>query len=75
MFWDRSHTDKASKFWLSIFFHLISSVSKVETISSNCKVVALLPIAITRLSHEYGREHNKLMHLSSSEILISIDAN
>ena len=75
LFWDRPHIDKASPFWLSIFFHLISYVSKDETISSNCKVVALLPVAITRLSHESGIEHNKLMHLSSSEVLISTDAN
>jgi len=75
LFWDPLHTDRASPFWLSIFFCLIFSVSKVETISSNCMVVALLPIAITRLSHEFGREHNKLMHLSSSKILISTDAN
>src|SRR3984885_14283383 len=75
LFWDHPRTNKASPFWLSIFFRLISSVSKAETISSNCKAVALLPIAITRLSHESGREHNKLMHLSSSEILISTDNN
>ena len=60
-FWDCPCTDKASPFWLSIFFRLISSVSKAETISSNCKAVTLLPIAITRLSHKSGREHNKLM--------------
>jgi len=46
-----------------------------ETISLNYKAVVLLPIAITRLSHEFGIGHNKLMHLSSSEILISIDNN
>ena len=72
---DCPHTNKESPLWLSIFFHIISSVSKDETISSNCKAVALLPIAITILSHESSRERNKLMHLSSSEILISIDAN
>jgi len=74
LFWDRPRTDKASPFWLSIFFRLISSINKAETISSNYKAVTLLPIAITRLSHESGREHNKLMHLSSSKILISTDA-
>ena len=42
---------------------------------SNYKAIALLPIAITTLSHESGREHNRLMHLSSSEILISTDDN
>jgi len=70
LFWDCLHKNKASPLWLSIFFHLISSIRNDETISSNCKVVTLLPIAMSRLSHKSGREHNKLMHLSSSEILI-----
>jgi len=75
MFWDHPRTDKESSFWLSIFFRLISSISKDETISSNYKAIALLPIAIIKLSHESRREHNKLMHLSSSEILISTNNN
>jgi len=50
-------------------------ISKDETISSNRKVVTLLPIATTRVSHEFGREHNQMMHYSSSETFISIDNN
>jgi hypothetical protein len=55
----------------SIFFRLISSDNKDKTTSSNFKEIVLLPMAITKLSHEFGKEHNKLIHLSSSEILIS----
>jgi len=36
LFSDRPHTDKASPFWLSIFFLVITSISKDETISSKC---------------------------------------
>jgi hypothetical protein len=52
-------------------FHLISSDCRDVTTSVYFDVVALLPIATTILSHEFDKEHNKLMHLSSSEILIS----
>ena len=73
LFWDHPHTDKESPFWPSIFHHLISSDNKAEIMSSKFKVIVLLPIAIARLSHESSREHNKLMHLSSSDILIWTD--
>ena len=69
-------TDKTSAFWLSIDFLLISSDSKDETISSNFNAdFVLLPIATTRLSQESGREHSKVMHLSSSSILISTETS
>jgi hypothetical protein len=56
-------------------FLLISSDNKDETTSSKFNVVALLPIATTRITHEYGKEHSKLMHLSSSKNYILIDNN
>jgi hypothetical protein len=58
-----------------MFFHLISSDNKDETTSSNFKAVVLLPMATTRLSHEFGKEHSKLIHLSSFKILISTDTH
>ena len=67
MFEDRDAAQKIFVRWRERF----GTVDKDETISSNCKEIALLPIAITGLSHESGREHNKLIHLSSSKILIS----
>ena len=65
----------AYPFWLSIFFCLISSNIKDEIISSNFKIVVFLHIATTRLSHESGREHNKLMHVYSSKNFVSIGNN
>jgi hypothetical protein len=47
-----------------MFFRLISSNNKDETTSSNFKGYVLLLMATTRLSHESGKEHNKLIHLS-----------
>jgi hypothetical protein len=43
--------------------------------SSSTSVVVLLPIATTKLSRESRKEHNRLIHFSSSVILISIDDN
>jgi hypothetical protein len=56
-----------------MFFSLISYDNKDETTSLKLKVVVLLSMATTRLSHEFGKEHNKWIDLSSSKILISID--
>jgi hypothetical protein len=73
--WEHPLTNNAYVLYPSIFFRLISSNNKDETTSSNFKEVVLLPMATTRLSHESGKEHSKLIHLSSSEILISTDTN
>jgi hypothetical protein len=43
-----------------MFFRLISSDNKDDTTSSELKVVALLPMATTKISHEFGKEHDKL---------------
>jgi hypothetical protein len=73
--WERPLSNNAYVLCPSIFFHLMSSDNKDETTSSNFKEVVFLPIATTRLSHESGKEHNKLIHLSSSKFLISTDTN
>jgi hypothetical protein len=67
--------NNASFLYPSMFIHLISFENMNETTSSKLKVVVLLPMAITKLSNEFGKEHNKLIHFSSSEILISTDNN
>ena len=69
--WEHPLTNKASILWISIFFYLISLDNKDETTSSKLKVVVLLPVATTKLSHDSGKEHHKMIHLSSSKILIS----
>jgi len=56
-----------------MFFHLISFDKKDETTTLKLKVVAWLPMSITRLSHESSKENNKPIHLSSLEILMSIN--
>jgi hypothetical protein len=58
-----------------MFFRLLSFDNKDQATSSKLKVVVLLHMATARLSHEYGKKHSKLIHLSSSEILIPIDNN
>jgi len=58
-----------------MFSLLISFEKKDETTSSKLKLVALLLMTTTRLSHELGKEHNKQIYLSSSEILISTNNN
>jgi hypothetical protein len=54
-----------------MFFLLIYSKNKDATTSSSINVVELLSIATTKLSQESGKEHNMLIHFSSSVILIS----
>jgi hypothetical protein len=58
----------------SMFFLLISS-NKEATMSYGASVVVLLPIAMTKLSRESRREHNRMIHFSSSMILISTNNN
>lgn len=65
----------ASRFNPSIFFFLISSNKNNATTSLSFSVVLFLPIAMTKLYHESGNEQSKLMHFSSSMILISMDNN
>jgi hypothetical protein len=43
--------------------------------SSSANVVELLPISMTKLSQEFGKEHNRLIHFSSLVILISTNNN
>jgi hypothetical protein len=50
--WENPLAKKVFLLWISMFFHLISSDNKDETTSLKIKVVALLPMAITRLSHK-----------------------
>jgi hypothetical protein len=57
--WEHPLANNASVLYPSMFFHLISSDNKDETTSSNLKPVVLLPMATTRLSHEFGKEKNK----------------
>jgi hypothetical protein len=71
----RPLANNSSMFCPSMLFCHISSDNKDETTSSNFKEVVLLPMATTKLSHEFGKEHSKLIHLPSSEILISTDTN
>jgi hypothetical protein len=73
--WERPLANNAYVFCPSMFFHLISSDNKDEITSSKLKVMELLPMATTRLSHESGKKQSKLIHLSSSKILISIYNN
>jgi hypothetical protein len=73
--WERPLANNASVLCPSMFFRLISFNNKDETTSSKLKVVVLLPMTITKLSHESSKEHSKLIHLSSLEILISTDNN
>jgi hypothetical protein len=73
--WEFHLANNAYVLYPSMFFLLIFSNNKDETTSSKHKVVVLLLNATTRLSHEYGKEHSKLIHLSSFEILISTDTN
>jgi hypothetical protein len=68
-------SNNASVFFSSMFSRLIYSDNKDDTTSSKFKEVVLQPMATTRISHEFDKEHSKLIHLSSSEILISIDTN
>ena len=57
--------------WPSMIFRLISSDNKDATASSYFNVDwVVLPIATTRLSQESGKDHNKVIHLSSSAIVI-----
>jgi len=65
---------KASFSKPSMDFYLISSNNKDITISSKLDVI-VIPMLITRLSCEFCKENNKIMHLSSSNILILIEAN
>jgi hypothetical protein len=73
--WEHPPSNNAYVLYPFMFFHLISSNNKDETTSSKLKVVLLLPMGTTRLSYESGKEHNKMIHLSSSKILISTDNN
>lgn len=50
-----------------------SSDNKDETILLKLKVGALLTMTTIEISHESSTEKNKLIHLSSYEILISRD--
>jgi hypothetical protein len=59
----------------SIFFCIISSNKKYETTSSKFKEIVLIPMAKPRISHDSGKDQSKLIHLSSSEILISTYTN
>jgi hypothetical protein len=50
-----------------MLFRLISFDNKDETTSSYFNAYCVvLPIATTKLSQESGKEHNKVIHLSSS---------
>ena len=62
--WERPLANNASMLCPSMFLCLISSDNKDETTSSNFKEVLLLSMATTKLSHESGKEHSKLIHLS-----------
>jgi hypothetical protein len=73
--WELPLANNSSVLYPSIFFHLISSNNKDETTSSKFKEIVLLPMATTRLSHKSSKEHNKMIHIYSSGILISIDIN
>jgi hypothetical protein len=65
-------TIKKSLVYPSMLFHLISSNIRAATTYSSVNVVELLPIATTRLSHESGKEHNKMIHFSSLVIFVRI---
>jgi hypothetical protein len=56
-----------------LFLLIYSDIIDVTTYSS-AKVVVLLPISMTKLSQEVGKEHNRLTHFSLV-ILISIEDN
>jgi len=73
--WESPIANNASTPYPSMFFHLFSFDKKNETTSSKLKVFLLLPMDTTRLSHESGKEHNKLICISSSKILILKDNN
>jgi hypothetical protein len=63
---ENSLTNNASMLCPTMFFYVISSEKKYETTSSKLKLVLLLPMATTRQSHESGKDHNKLIQLSST---------
>jgi hypothetical protein len=69
--WEHPLANNAYVLYPSLFFFLISFYNKDETTSLKLKVVVLLPMATTRLSHGYGKEKNKSIHLSSLEIFVS----
>jgi hypothetical protein len=73
--WERLLANNAFVLCPSMLFHLISYENKDDTTSSKLKVVVLLPMTTTRLPHESGKEHNKLIHLSSLDVLISTNNN
>jgi len=56
-------------------FYLMVFDEKDETISPKFKLDSLLPMEINRLSDDSSRENNKMIHLSLSDILISIYNN
>jgi hypothetical protein len=58
-----------------MFFYLISSDKGDTTTSSSINVVELLPISMTKISQEFGKENNRIIHLSTSIIFIFIDNN
>jgi hypothetical protein len=68
-------TTNASLVDPSMFFLLISYKSRDASMYYSANVVELLPIAMTKISQESGKEHNRIIHLSSLMILISIEDN
>lgn len=64
--YEHSLIDKAPWFYISMFFCIISFSNNDEAISSNFIVVELLSMEKTKLSHDFGRKHKKLMHFCAS---------
>ena len=70
LFTDRPITNSTTLLDPSMFLHLISSDNRGSTTSSRLIMVDLLHVATTILSHEFGKKYNRLVHVSSSIIMI-----